>query len=148
MIMEGKELGHWRKEERAQGLKDLWLSVNSLKALGSPSGENYPWQSSRKTRLGGWSFIHRHLQQQGQYGGSSAGTLQAAGHCLKVIEEEKKEKRKTEGGGRERERDEPSFLRTYESLSGDSQKNLGDIQGTKFLQLWCRDSELSIFRYW
>ena len=47
----------------------------------------------------GLDHLFRHLQQW-QYGGTSVGSLQAAGHCLKVKEGKKKKLRK----GKEREK--------------------------------------------
>ena len=55
----------------------------------------------------GVDHLFRHLQQW-QYGGTSVGSLQAAGHCLKVKEGKKKKvkegKRERETEAKERER--------------------------------------------
>ena len=77
-----------------------------------------PWEKTILSKVAekpgqGVDRLFRHWQQW-QYGGTSIGSLQATGHCLKV-KEGKKEKNREWG-----EREEPSFLRICEPLSEDS----------------------------
>lgn len=63
-----------------------------------------PWEKTILSKMAekpgqGVDHLFRHLQQW-QYGGTSVGSLQAAGHCLKVKEGEKE--RETEAEKRER----------------------------------------------
>lgn len=54
-------------------------------------------------------YFHRHFQQQGQFEGTSSGSLEAAGYFVKVAEEGKK-KEKWRGGGKEREGERKAFI--------------------------------------
>lgn len=140
---------------KAKGPCDSPATLNSLKATGSPTGENIFGKAAEKLGQGVGQCFHRCFQQQRQLWRHCfrqlAGCRLLHASCRWRKGKQRGRERKGEEVGRKgegkRTREKLHLWEHTKHSLGTARKIWEIVKSTKFLQLHCRDSELSIFRY-